>query len=171
MLKHTQFRYCPKCAQDALSLLDENGCICRACGMKYYHNTASAVGALIATDQGMLILERAHDPKAGMFDIPGGFVNYNESLEEALCRELYEELNISIGTYRYMGSFPNVYNYADITYFTTDVIFIVDWNTNFEITPNDEVSKIHYIDKHHINIDKFGFESTKKALKMYQSLR
>jgi 8-oxo-dGTP diphosphatase len=42
----------------------------------------------------ILLIQRAHDPFKGMFALPGGFMEINESLEEAAKRELFEETGI-----------------------------------------------------------------------------
>jgi len=43
----------------------------------------------------VLLIERKHPPFAGMWALPGGFVNMDETLEEAAMRELQEETGIS----------------------------------------------------------------------------
>jgi 8-oxo-dGTP diphosphatase len=46
----------------------------------------------------ILLAERNKGHLAGTFEFPGGKVEYNESPEEALVRELEEELGISVST-------------------------------------------------------------------------
>lgn len=43
----------------------------------------------------ILLIQRAQDPFLGMFALPGGFMNMDESLEEAAERELFEETGVS----------------------------------------------------------------------------
>jgi NADH pyrophosphatase NudC (nudix superfamily) len=166
MLKYTQFKFCPRCGKESISLLEENGMICSSCGLKYFHNTAAAVGGIIVSPQGIVLAERAHEPSKGKLDIPGGFTDYNESLETTLYRELLEELGIKVTKYRYIASFPNEYQYSGITYFTADAIFLVAWEESFKLVPNDEIAKIHYIDIHSFDIDELAFASTRKAFKL-----
>ena len=45
--------------------------------------------------QFVLLIERKHPPFEGMWALPGGFLDMNETLEEAALRELLEETGIS----------------------------------------------------------------------------
>jgi NADH pyrophosphatase NudC (nudix superfamily) len=165
MLKYTKFTYCPKCGNETLTSLEENGMICQSCDLKYYHNTAAAVAGIIVSPKGIVMIKRAHDPEKGKLDIPGGFANYNETLEEALRRELSEELNINITDYRYITSFPNEYQYAGVTYFTLDAMFLVQWNEAFNLVPNDEIDELQFVDLKKLNLNLLAFSSTRKIFR------
>lgn len=43
-----------------------------------------------------LVTVRAHDPFAGKFDVPGGFVHVDEDVIDGLKREVREELGVEI---------------------------------------------------------------------------
>jgi 8-oxo-dGTP diphosphatase len=43
----------------------------------------------------VLLIERKHQPFEGMWALPGGFLDMDETLEEAAIRELHEETGIS----------------------------------------------------------------------------
>ena len=61
--------------------------------------TEVAVGVLIRADGAFLLTSRpAGKPYAGYWEFPGGKLEAGESVEQALCRELQEELGIDIGT-------------------------------------------------------------------------
>lgn len=56
-----------------------------------------AVGAIVRDDAGrFLLVQRAHEPQAGLWTVPGGKVEPGESLQQAVIREIGEETGIVI---------------------------------------------------------------------------
>lgn len=98
---------------------------CETCGFELYLNTAAAVAALIADGQGrLLITVRGKEPGKGGWDLPGGFADPGESAEEALRREVREEIGLEVTAVRYLGSYPNTYEYMGVLYATLDMGFV-----------------------------------------------
>ena len=117
-------RYCPGCGAKGPKAHSKGKHItCGKCGFEYYHNVASAAGAIIEYGSKVLVATRANEPKAGMLDFPGGFADYGEPIEETIIREVQEELGIKIKNPRYLTSAPNIYVYKGVTYATTDLFF------------------------------------------------
>jgi ADP-ribose pyrophosphatase YjhB (NUDIX family) len=52
------------------------------------------VGAIVIDDGRLLLVRRGHGPAAGEWSVPGGRVERDELLEEAVVRELAEETDI-----------------------------------------------------------------------------
>lgn len=57
-------------------------------------NPYLAADVIVSCPEGVVFIERKNPPHGLAF--PGGFVDYGESVEDAACREMKEELNISI---------------------------------------------------------------------------
>ena len=55
-----------------------------------------AVGGVILSGRKVLLVQRSKPPNKGSWAIPGGKVEYGETLKEALIREMKEELNIEV---------------------------------------------------------------------------
>jgi NAD+ diphosphatase len=171
MIEHTRFVYCPRCGLAELKEFQSNAMRCTECGYVYFHNTASAVGAVIVMTEGILLTKRGHEPHIGKYDLPGGFVEYNETLESALIREVKEELGITVLVEKYLGSFPNTYVYRRVTYFTCDSFFVCRYDGGKEtISPNREIAgwMITLVDK--LPFGQFGFVSHEQALNRYREI-
>ena len=54
---------------------------------------------LIINDNKILLIKKKGGPYDGKLDLPGGTIEFNESIEEALIRELKEEVGIEITDY------------------------------------------------------------------------
>ena len=55
-----------------------------------------AVGAVAVRDGALLVVERATDPQAGRWSIPGGHVEAGESVVAAVEREVLEETGLAL---------------------------------------------------------------------------
>jgi ADP-ribose pyrophosphatase YjhB (NUDIX family) len=164
----TGFRFCPKCGADGLVSDDGKSVRCRACGFRYFHNMAAAVMGILVTPSGILLARRGQDPGKGMLDLPGGFVDYGETLEEALTREIQEELGIRVPVPVYIGSFPNTYVFEGVTYHTADAVFRV----NLPGVPDlrevrGELTEVIVRRPEAVNLEELAFESAKSALIRY----
>lgn len=55
-----------------------------------------AVGAIVVKDERLLMIQRANDPGAGLWSLPGGRVEHGEYLAGALRREVLEETGLEV---------------------------------------------------------------------------
>jgi ADP-ribose pyrophosphatase YjhB (NUDIX family) len=62
------------------------------------------VGAVATDEQGrLLMIQRGHDPGAGLWSIPGGRIEPGETDAQALVREMLEETNLQVKVGRLIG--------------------------------------------------------------------
>jgi len=78
------FDYCPSCGSKDMHFDGVKEFSCSVCSFTYYHNVAAGVGAILELGEKILLIERGKDPGKGKLDFPGGFVEPEESAEEAL---------------------------------------------------------------------------------------
>ena len=83
-------------------------------------NPLLTVDAIIETDNGIILIKRKKPP-AG-WAIPGGFVDYGETLEEAAVREMKEETSLDINLDRQFHTYSNPDR--DPRHHTVSTIFI-----------------------------------------------
>ena len=163
---HKVFKFCPKCGGTNFITHNLKAQKCQDCEFIFYTNAAAAVAAIIINEQGeVLLTTRAFDPSKGMLDLPGGFVDPGETIENALTREIKEELNLDIIASTYFGSFPNEYVYAGILYYTIDLVYLCKVSNLNQIKVDDDVTDYSFHAITSDTIQKIGLDSIKKILK------
>lgn len=80
---------------------------CPRCGesVKAYRNPFPTVDIIIETAGGIVLIERKNEPHG--WALPGGFVDYGESLEAAAIREAREETSLEIRDVRLLGCYSD----------------------------------------------------------------
>jgi NAD+ diphosphatase len=162
------FRHCPSCGVRGVSIRGDRSVLCRKCGYHFYFNVGAAVAGLIEDDIGKLLLTvRAHDPGKGSLDLPGGFVNFEETAEDALKREIKEELNLKIKRCCYFKSFPNIYLYDNIPNRTLDFAFICFVDSFKRLKLSEEIQDVLFIKPVSIDLKSIGFDSIRNIVSAY----
>jgi len=90
-----------------------------------------------------------------------------EPAENAVRREIKEELDLSVTSMNYLGSFPNTYLYGGIVYFTCDLVFEVEVETLQGIHAMDDVDAFDFYEITEDVIAKVGADSIKKILRTF----
>lgn len=167
---HSLFSYCPACGSKSFVGKHYNSMVCTTCNLTLYHNTAAAVVALIRNEQGQILLTtRKYNPHKNTLDLPGGFVDPKERVEDALARELHEELQISLASYTFKGSYPNDYEYGGVLYHTADIVFECVPKSLLGMQPSDDVADAQFYDITPTLIAQVGLPSIKKVLTDYMN--
>ncbi len=162
------FKNCPHCGSDNFVENNEKSKLCQACGFTFYMNASAAVAAFITNNEGkLLVCKRAKEPAKGTFDLPGGFVDNNETAEEAIIRELKEELDAEITSVKYVFSLPNNYLYSGLTIPTLDLFFECKLKNYEQLKAADDVAGFQFIAKNELNPADFGLNSIKKAIEKF----
>ena len=121
------FNMCPMCGSKKIENHGKRKWICPNCGFDLYNNVAAAVGIIIYDNENNVLFEvRAKQPRKGYACLPGGFVDFDETAEEAMLRECREELGIelNLNDVKFLCTNPNVYEYKNIEYRTCDIFFV-----------------------------------------------
>jgi 8-oxo-dGTP diphosphatase len=102
------WRHCPRCS-GPLERLDGK-VTCGGCGYAVWANPVPGAQALVERDGRVLLGRRRDDPGAGLWDIPGGFVEEPEHPLDALRRELREETGLEIEPTEFFGIWMQPYH-------------------------------------------------------------
>lgn len=63
--------------------------------------------------------------KSNWFFLPGGHVEFGESVERALAREMREELGVNVKSSKFIGAIDNVYSEKNILHDELNLVFAV----------------------------------------------
>ncbi len=70
-------------------------------------NIALTVDAAIFTPDGCIVIRRGFEPFRGSWALPGGFVEYGETVEDAARREALEETGLEIELLQLLGVYSD----------------------------------------------------------------
>ncbi|MGH3367737.1 MAG: NAD(+) diphosphatase [Nocardioidaceae bacterium] len=104
---HRVHPHCPRCG--GLLHAEAAGHVrrCQDCERSQFPRTDPAVIMLVTDDQGRCLLgHNAASPRARGFSTLAGFVEPGESLEQAVRREILEEVGVVVGDVTYVASQP-----------------------------------------------------------------
>jgi mutator protein MutT len=164
----THLAYCGRCGARAGEQTRNWGgpFRCATCGFTFFFNAAGAVAAIIRRADGRaLFVRRAKDPAKGKLGLPGGFIDPGETAEDALAREVREEVGLEIRDTRYLSSHANQYDYAGVRYHTVDLFFVATVDDPDTAQPLDAVEALVWMDPLTMSLDEVAFESMRAAIK------
>lgn len=90
----------------------------------------------------LLLIQRNHDPYAGRWALPGGFVDENEALEAAARRELEEETKLTVGEIEQFGAYGDPGR--DPRGHTVTVAYIARLSGRVEVTGSDDAASAEW---------------------------
>ena len=161
------FLHCPKCGQRAAEPASAPF-HCAACGFLFYFNPAIAAGAILqADDRRILLVRRAKDPHRGKLTVPGGFVDVGEMAEDALRREIREEVGLEVTQLEYLCSQTNEYHYRGVTYQVLDLFFRGRAPHRDARGDPAEVTEVCWFQPEEIPLAEIAFPSVRRALEKY----
>ncbi len=102
---HRAHRHCPRCG-GRLQPLDAGHVLkCEQCGRQHFPRTDPAV-IMLVTDGDRALLGRQEIWPEGRYSTLAGFVDPGESLEQAVAREVLEEVGVEVTDVTYFGNQP-----------------------------------------------------------------
>ncbi|HSI98248.1 MAG TPA: NUDIX domain-containing protein [Gaiellaceae bacterium] len=164
------WRFCPRCATP---LAHADGRVeCASCGFVQYASSLPATSALVVDEDGRVLLaRRAHEPDAGLWDTPGGFLEEGEEPVDGLRRELLEETGLTIAVGDFVGLFVDVYGDG------TDAAAVLNlvWEATVESgeeSPEDDVSELRWFPLDELPSDaELAFRWVGRALREWAAKR
>jgi len=102
------YSYCPYCATSLewMERFNQRRPACPACGFVHFLDPKVAVIGFVTYADRLLLIRRAVQPAKGKWALPGGYMDAGEMPEDALRRELCEEVGLDIRIERLLNIYP-----------------------------------------------------------------
>jgi NAD+ diphosphatase len=97
--------YCGACGTLTTQLAGERCMKCPSCGFAAYPRISPAMMVLVKRESSILLARHNNSP-TGFFTALAGFVESGESVEDAIHREVFEEVGLKVGAINYFASQP-----------------------------------------------------------------
>jgi ADP-ribose pyrophosphatase YjhB (NUDIX family) len=123
---------------------------------------------LLDEHDNVLLAVRGIEPHKGMLDSFGGFLDNEETFEEASARELREELALEpeeYGPLTYLNSAIGHYPFKDETLTLVCVFFWAKLLTKRQLTPSDDVAAIRTIPIHEVDLSKLHDDDIRAGMR------
>jgi ADP-ribose pyrophosphatase YjhB (NUDIX family) len=109
-MSQPHYQFCPLCATPLVlrTVYGRTRPSCPACTFVQYPDPKVAVIALVNDGDRVLLVQRAVNPAKGQWTLPGGYMDAGELPDDALKRELMEEVSLPIRPLQLLEIFPMV---------------------------------------------------------------
>lgn len=157
--------YCSHCGSDALNWIIPKGdnrprIVCSNCNTIHYTNPKIIAGCLPVWNDQVLLCKRAIEPCYGSWNLPAGYMENGESVEQGAQREMWEEAlaKVTIKGVHCIFSIPQI-NQVYI-HFLAELV-----DGKFGVGVESLESELFY--EHEIPWEDIAFSSSRYALKRY----
>ena len=158
-----KFKFCPVCGSQHFEINNFKSKKCKDCGFTYYLNPSSATVAFILNEkEELLVVRRKNEPAKGTLDLPGGFVDMDETGEEGVAREVKEETGLEVIGVNYQFSIPNLYLYSDFLVHTLDMFYVVKVKDLSHVEAMDDAEESYWIPLSNLHPEEFGLGSIRQ---------
>jgi len=143
---------------------DGRNLACTRCSFVNYRNPRPTATALVVHGERILLAKRKHAPFRGWWDLPGGFVDRGESMEEALARELTEEMGLRVKRQTFFGTYAGTYpSPHDPFHIVTAVYLIEPHSEDVRVLDRKEIADLRWFSRKELP-RRIAFDSNQKVI-------
>ena len=133
-------RYCGACGKPTVRRIEQFAFDCPACGLEFWPRVTPAVIMLVHRGDQVLLAKNART-RGAMYSCLAGFVEAGETLEEAVAREVEEEVGVKVGTPVYLASQAWPFPHALMT------AFLVPWESGEPVPDGQEIVDAQWFER------------------------
>lgn len=157
-------KFCCKCANPVI-FTDVEGdhrsrYVCTSCGKIHYQNPRIITGCLPIWKDKVLLCKRAIEPRLGLWNVPGGFLENDETVEAGAAREVLEEANIAV-------EIIGIHSIYSLPHFGQVYLHFLAQLTDLSFSCGVESLEVRLFSEEEIPWEEMAFTSSTFCLKKY----
>ncbi len=163
-------KFCHRCGNALVKRVVDDGHtrpVCSACGHIFYLNPPIAAGVIVEREDGKIVLVlRGENPGKGLWCLPAGFMEIDETLEQAAQRECREETGLIVTTDDLVG----VWSYFHREKGTAGVLVVYTAHiVGGELKPGSDSVDVRFFAPEEIPEEQLAFWTHRAALARWRS--
>lgn len=167
--------FCPRCAAPLGERIPPDDTrprkVCTNCAFVVYVNPKVAAGTVPLRDGRIALIRRGVEPSRGLWSWPCGYVEIDETVEEAACRETREESGLVVTLGGLLGAYSYPVRPGDAVTPAVGVI-VMSWDcvaVDGDLAPGDDAADAAWFRPDALPWDDLAFDSTRRALRDFLS--
>ncbi len=158
-------RFCSHCGSDRIETRVPEGdtlprFVCAACGTIHYQNPKVVVGCLPEWEGRVLLCKRAIEPRHGLWTLPAGFLENQETVPAGAIRETLEEANA-----RVTGS--ELYTMISLPQINQVYVMFRAQLADLDFGPGPESLDVRLFAEHEVPWEELAFRTIARTLRRY----
>ena len=157
-------KYCSECgAQVTLEIPEGDNRprhICLQCETIHYSNPKIVAGCIPVWQDKILLCRRAIEPRHGLWTLPAGFMENEESTVEAALRETLEESGAQV-------EIRDLYTMISLVHINQVYMMFLADMTNAEFAPGEESLEVELFGEDEIPWDQIAFPVIEETMRLF----
>lgn len=160
--------FCPSCGASTCIRIPEGDslprAVCDNCGTIHYQNPKIVVGCIPEWQDKIVLCKRAIEPRYGMWTLPAGFMENNESAADGAAREALEEANAKV-------AITDLYTVYSIPHISQVYMMFRSRLLDADVSAGVESLEVKLVTEEEIPWDQLAFVMVRNTLKHYYADR
>lgn len=157
-------KFCSHCGSEVVHRVPQGDSLVRAvcdrCGHIQYLNAKIVVGCLPVHGERILICKRAIEPRLGLWTLPAGYMEENESVSEGAAREAMEEANAKV-------QIEDLYTVYSIPHISQVYMMFRAKLLDTDVSPGVESLEVKLVTEAEIPWDQLAFTMVRRTLEHF----
>ena len=157
-------KFCSQCGDTVISKIpdDDNRLrfVCKTCETVHYQNPKIVAGCLPIWENKVLLCRRAIEPQHGLWTLPAGFMENDETVQQAATRETMEEANARV-------ELQELYSLLNLPHVSQVYMIFRSRLLDLDFKPGVESLETQLFNKDEIPWGEIAFKTIEHTLRFY----